>query len=287
MEEIENEKDEMEGLMASQGRELKELEINYQTLKNKEQARALQLESEIETLKSKHLATCKAHFEEIENIRFQYEDQRRSQISREIKEQTMRFKNEKDSLENEIRLYKDKNDNKNRELVVLKKEIEELKERLMEMRNLEKEARSREESMRAMENEVERLNVKLEQYEDENKRASKKIYEMTIQMNEMAFWETENKNLKGQLDNKIRELESWRTKTAEFEQKNLVNAHLIDYSEQLTGQLENANQEILRVNSILKSKMEEISRYQQRLNEKEEEIKGYKHYEYQIDDLKG
>jgi predicted nucleic acid-binding Zn-ribbon protein len=75
------------------------LKQKYEAEKN----RSNDLAQEIEKWKARYQAAEKSKAKELEDLRNMMESQRKSMIDREIREMTIRFQNERSSLENEIR----------------------------------------------------------------------------------------------------------------------------------------------------------------------------------------
>lgn len=76
------------------------------SLKQKYEAEKLKnqdLMSQIEKWKNRYQATEKSKIKELEDLRAMMESQRKSMIDREIRQMTIRFQNERSSLENQIR----------------------------------------------------------------------------------------------------------------------------------------------------------------------------------------
>lgn len=65
-----------------------------------EQHRSLDLQAENDKWKNRYQAAEKSKLKELEDLRSMMESQRKSMIDREIREMTIRFQNERSSLEN-------------------------------------------------------------------------------------------------------------------------------------------------------------------------------------------
>jgi predicted nucleic acid-binding Zn-ribbon protein len=90
------------------------MDISLKQKFESEKLKNAELMQEIEKWKSRYQAAEKSKAKELEDLRNLMECQRKSMIDREIREMTIRFQNERSTLENEIRKARELLENRNR-----------------------------------------------------------------------------------------------------------------------------------------------------------------------------
>ena len=91
------------------------------------------LTGELNHLRSKIEATERARVREIEDVRGQFDTQRKTLIEREVREVTTRFQTERSNLEIELRRLKETLDGKNRETEDLRSKLNGVNVRIQEL----------------------------------------------------------------------------------------------------------------------------------------------------------
>lgn len=79
---------------------------------------------------------------------------------------------------------------------------------------------------------------------------------MTQQLKQLQEWEYESKQLKSNLDSKIREVEEWKTRASRLQEEVVRGRELEHYNEELGNKLNLASNELERLNNILRTKLD-------------------------------
>lgn len=113
---------------------------------------------------------------------------------------TIRFQNERSTLENEIRKGRELLENRNREIDDYKQRIQKMEIQVMELRNYESILTENENKIAMLSQEMLRLNQVLGSKEDELSNLRQQLQRLNQQLKEQGEWENENKRLKQLLD---------------------------------------------------------------------------------------
>lgn len=124
-----------------------------------------------------------------------------------------------------------------------------------------------------------RLNEVMKSKDDEVQKLKKREYDLNIKLKEQAEWENDNKNLREQLDNKIKEINDWRARASRLEEEAVRGKELALYKQELEGKLDLTVAEVERLSNLMRSKMNEMEEWKQRLASKEAELSNYKNME--------
>ena len=163
------------------------------------------------------MATEKSKIKELEDLRSMMESQRKSMIDREIRELTLRFQTDRGNLENEIRKLREGIEYKNRELEEYRQRCQKYEITVMELKRSESAIDDLNGKVAIMAQEISRLNEMLRQKQEEIDAGRQREYKLQQQMKEQQQWEFENKQLRGNLENRTREIEDWRIKCGRLE----------------------------------------------------------------------
>jgi uncharacterized protein YukE len=112
---------------------------------------------EIEKWKNRYQAAEKSKAKELDDLRAMMESQRKSMIDREIREMSIRFQNERASLESEIRKLREMLNNRDADIENYKQRCQKYEIELMELRNNEHLVSELENKVALLANELNRL----------------------------------------------------------------------------------------------------------------------------------
>jgi beta-xylosidase len=85
-------------------------------------------------------------------------------------------------------------------------------------------------------------------------------------LKEQQQWEFENKQLKTNLENRLREIEEWRIKYSKLDEEVARNRDLAKVNNEMNSRLGLAGKEIERLNDALRMKLDEIDQWKIRLS---------------------
>lgn len=154
---------------------------------------------------------------------------------------TIRFQNERSSLENEIRKGREQLENRNRQIEDYRQKIQRLDIQVMELRNYESTIAQNENKIAMMSQEMMRLNSILKDKEDEIHSLKQKEHRLNQQMKELGEWEHESKRLKNLLENKAKEIEDWKVRSSRLEDEVVRAKQLSHYVSELQNKLDLAS----------------------------------------------
>lgn len=118
--------------------------------------------------------------------------------------------------------------------------------------------------------------------DEEIQNLKKREYDLNIKLKEQGEWENDNKNLREQLDSKIREINDWRTRASRLEEEAVRGKEMALYKQELEGKLDLAAGEVERLSELTRQKIDEIESWKQRLAAKEAEVTHFKNMENDI-----
>lgn len=179
-------------------------------------------------------------------------------IDREIREMTIRFQNERSSLESQIRKCREMLNNRNSQIEDYKQKCQKYEIEIMELRNYEHIIAEHEDKLVLLSNELMRLTELLRNREDEIQAFKKREYDLNIKLKEQRQWENDNKNLRAYIQSKTKEIEEWRTRASRLEEEALRGKEMVHYNNELTDKLELASKELERLNNLLRVKLDQI-----------------------------
>jgi chromosome segregation ATPase len=240
------------------------------------------LSADIDKWRNRYQAAERSKLKELEDLRAMMESQRKSMIDREIREMTIRFQNERSSLENEIRKCRELLDNRAREVEELRQRAQKQEITIMELRNYENLIADHENRLALLNQELLRLNELLRQKDEDNGVLKQKEFKLAQQLKQLQEWEFEGKQLRSGLEAKAREAEEWKTRTSRLEEEVSRARELEHYNEELGNKLNLAAKELERLNGILRSKLEEVEAWKRKVTERESELSKYKNLENEL-----
>lgn len=122
----------------------------------------------------------------------------------------------------------------------------------------------------------------MRQKQEEIEGGRQKEYKLQQQLKEQQQWEFENKQLRGNLENRTREIEDWRIKCGRLEDEVAKGREIAHINQELTKRLELAGRKIDEMGENLRSKIEEVEQWKQRLARQETETNKYKNLEVEL-----
>ena len=185
-------------------RKYAEIDLTLRDKYEMEVSRNNELAQDIERWKSRYMAGEKSKAKELDDLRMMMESQRKSVVDREMRELTIRFQTERGTLENEIRKLREALDYKNREVDEYREKCQKFEISLIEAKRAEVAASEMEGKLVMLTQEIARLTELLKQKQGEIEEARQKEFRLNQQVKEQQQWEFENKQLKVNLDNRIK-----------------------------------------------------------------------------------
>ena len=79
---------------------------------------------------------------------------------------------------------------------------------------------------------------------------------MNLKIKQQLDWQTDNQNLRQQLEAKGREIDEWKTRCSRLEEEATRGKEMMHFNNELNDKLDLAAKELERLNNLLKGKID-------------------------------
>ena len=207
-------------------------------------------------------------------------------VSREMREQGIRFQSERSVLEAEVRKYMEMAEVREREAQEWRQQCHDNEITVMELRQMESSVTDQQNKIALLNQELIRLSEILKSKEEQLQSARGSEARLGQQLKDLREWEFEGKQTRNALEAKNREVEEWRSNVGRLEEQVTRGRELEHYNAELTEKLELASQELGRLESLLRGKLDEIEEWKRRVSEREAELGRLSNLESEVESYK-